>query len=248
MSSDRLKTFADITALHYAAAQEIIRIAASSVAQRGICRLVLAGGSTPRGVYRLLGAAEFRSQMQWDKLELYWGDERCVPPDHAASNYRMVHDALISAVPVPSAAIHRIRGELEPGQAAEMYEQELIHAQQDGTAMFDLVLLGLGTDGHTASLFPGTPDLGQSDRLVVTTKSPVPPVDRVSLSLRALNDSHSTRFLVATQEKAGALARVLASGAARVERPPPAALIKPSSGDLQWLVDRAAASALPAAF
>lgn len=243
MTHDRLKTFADIGALDHAAAQEIIRIAASAVAQRGSCRIALAGGRTPRRVYRLLATGQFRSQVEWERLELYWGDERCVPPDHPASNYLMVNDALISAVPIPAAAIHRIRGELEPDQAARLYEQELLHALRRTSLTFDLVLLGMGGDGHTASLFPDTPDLEHCDRLVIATQSPVPPVHRVSLSLRALNDAYSTMILVAGKEKAGALARVIA-GAARTDRPLPAALVNPSGGDLRWLVDRAAASTL----
>jgi len=246
MSPDRLTTCDDKATLYRTAAREIVRAAAEAVAVRGSCRLVLAGGRTPKGVYRLLGSDDFRSQIAWDKLELFWGDERCVPPNHPASNYRMAHDAFISRVAIPSEAIHRIRGELAQDQAATLYEQELTHARRGDTILFDLVLLGLGADGHTASLFPGTPKLQQTGTLVLATRSPVAPVKRISLSLRALNDARRVWFLVAGEEKAQMLAQVLRRGDAHGRRLLPAALVRPSGGDLMWLIDRAAASALDA--
>jgi 6-phosphogluconolactonase len=244
MSHPQLTTCDDSSALHHTAAGEIVRIAADSVALRGKCRLVLAGGRTPRGVYRLLGSKGFRSQIEWDRLELFWGDERCVPPDHPASNYGMVRDELISRVTIPPGSVHRIRGELAQDRAVSLYEQEVVRARRGDSVLFDLVLLGLGADGHTASLFPDTPDLLQPDTLVLATRSAAAPVNRISLSLRALNDACSVRFLVAGEEKAATLARVLRGAEPRADRLLPAALIKPRGGDLLWLVDRAAASAL----
>jgi 6-phosphogluconolactonase len=158
----------------------------------------------------------------------------------------MAYEDLISRVAIPADAIHRIRGELAQDRAATLYEQQLVRARQGDSVLFDLVLLGLGADGHTASLFPGTPNLRQAGTLVLATRSPVAPVDRISLSLRALNDARSVRFLVAGEEKAQTLAQVLRRGDTRRGRLLPAALVRPSGGDLMWLVDRPAASALEA--
>ncbi len=165
-------------------------------------------------------------------------------PYHPASNYGMVRDELISRVTIPPGSVHRIRGELAQDRAVSLYEQEVARARQGDSVLFDLVLLGLGADGHTASLFPDTPGLLQPDTLVLATRSAAAPVNRISLSLRALNDARSIRFLVAGEEKAATLARVLRGAEARTDRLLPAALIKPRGGDLLWLVDRAAASAL----
>lgn len=199
-------------------------------------RLALAGGSTPRALYEHLAHKEIASQIDWKAIDVFWGDERCVPPDDTQSNYHMAHEALMKHVPIPPANIHRMQGEIEPEAAAHAYEQEL------GNQPLDLVLLGMGGDGHTASLFPDTPDLTSEKRRVITTRSPLPPPQRISLTLRTLNAASAVIFLITGESKAKRLAQILS----QIEhRKPdlPAAHVQPTNGTLTWYLDSAAAPA-----
>lgn len=204
-----------------------------AIAQHGSCNLVLAGGTTPRAAY----AGLVDQPIDWTKVHAWFGDERCVPPDDAASNFKMASDALLSRVGIPAAQVHRIRGELPPHEAAAEYAALLERVR------IDIVLLGVGDDGHTASLFPGSPEL-ESDALVVATQSPFAPTQRVSLTLRALNSARFVVVLASGLAKAAAVADVFAERAAG--RPAlPAARVQPTHGELTWLVDPAAAALLP---
>ena len=149
-----------------AATEHFVAQAAQAIAAHGRFVVALAGGSTPRATYSLLASSEFAAQVDWLRVHVLWGDERCVPPNHRDSNYRLAREALLNRVPIPNANVHRIRGELPPAQAAATYESEL-ETTLGADGRFDLILLGLGTDGHTASLFPGTPALEERTRWVV---------------------------------------------------------------------------------
>ncbi len=241
MSSPRVRRFVDETALAEGAAEEVVRGVRNASLRRGRCSLVLAGGSTPRGLYELLSRERYRSRLDWSRVEVYWSDERCVPHDDPQSNFRMAQRALLSRVGVRDEAVHRIPVECGAEGAAARYEEEIKRGTAEVLPRFDLVLLGMGSDGHTASLFPNTPRLLEERRLVVPTESSTPPQHRVSLTLRTLNAARRILFLVAGAEKARILARVIGSGTV-ADPPLPAALVRPRHGSLLWLVDRTAAA------
>jgi len=227
-----LHRFKDAAALFQAAAGVVRGRVAESIAQRGSCRLALAGGSTPLELHRSLRA----ESVEWPRVHVFFGDERCVPPDRDGSNYRMAKESLLDHVSVREDQVHRIQGELSPEAGAADYAIAL------GALPLDVAILGLGSDGHTASLFPDTPGLAADRRSVLPTLSPVAPANRVSLSLRTLCQARSVVFLVLGGRKAKTLATVwrqLHSEPARL----PAALVRPE-GELLWFVDEAAASSL----
>jgi len=248
MSGPQLRRFADLDALSGAAADDLAAIARAAVAERGACHIALSGGSTPRRLFQLL-VERGPGALPWPQLALWWGDERTVPPDHADSNYRMAREALIdpaAAFGLPAANVHRMAGELPDHAAAALaYERELVAAL--GTPpILDLVLLGMGPDGHTASLFPGSPALGETGRWVVANPVTSPLVHgqttRLTFTAPAINAARHVRFLIAGADKAAALARVLTG-----PRDPtryPSQLVAPAPGDLAWFVDAAAASSL----
>lgn len=221
------------------AAEVIVGLIDAAVAEKGRCHLALAGGNTPRPVYRRLGSAACRIRIPWDRVHIFFGDERCVPPDDERSNFGMVREALLDQVPVPPEQVHRIAGELGPAEAARTYEQELRACfPAVSPPKFDLICLGLGDDGHTASLFPGAASLGEQERWVLPHEVPAPGVARVTLTPPVLNGARSVLFLVEGAGKAGVLARVL-------EGPfepdvLPAQIVRPTRGRVQWLVDAAA--------
>jgi 6-phosphogluconolactonase len=220
-------------ALAEAAARAFVDRAAESIAERGRFAVALAGGSTPKATYGVL-ARDHAEDVDWPNVHVFFGDERTVPPDHEDSNYRMAREALLDRVPVGS--VHRMRGELPPDEAAASYETYLKQFF-GGEAVLDLVMLGIGGDGHTASLFPGTPALEVTDRLVVA--NPVPKLDTTRLTLTApvLSAARAVNFLVAGEGKAEALREIL-EGDADPHRYP-AKLVRPPGGPT-WFVDRAA--------
>ncbi len=206
-----------------------------AIRRHGHCNLVLAGGSTPRAVYERLATCD----IDWSRVSVWFGDERCVPPDHPSSNFRMAKESLLSRVPIPASQVHRIRGELPPEQAAAEYAALLADAR------LDIVLLGMGDDGHTASLFPGGPEL-DSDERVVVTRSPIPPTDRVSMTLRTINEARFVLFLVSGGAKAARIAEVFEQR--RSGNPVlPSARVEPVSRELIWMMDEAAGALLTAA-
>ncbi len=203
---------------------------------------MLAGGSTPKAAYGIL-ARDYAETVDWGRVHAFFGDERTVPPGHEDSNYRMAREALLDRVPV--GGVHRMRGELPPDEAAASYEEELrAFFGDEGPPRFDLILLGLGEDGHTASLFPETSALEVTDRLVVA--NPVLKLDttRITLTAPVLNAARAVIFLVAGESKAEALKEVLEGDAD--PRRYPAKLVQPADGPT-WMVDRSAAQRLGAA-
>ena len=243
MSKRRVIVFDDAAALAEAAAREVARTICNAVARRGVSTLVVAGGRTPRQLYERLAGEPYRETIDWPRVELFWGDERCVAPDHPKSNYRLAEVALLSKIPRGGNA-HRIFGEIDPARAATLYEQEIRDASDGGLPRFDLILLGMGADGHTASLFPDTPALLDERRLVVATTSPQPPHHRVTVTLRVINAARKVMFLVTGGEKAATLVKVVRDGSGASAAALPAALVCPRGGRLIWLVDRAAAEGL----
>lgn len=237
MSRPRISQFPDFESLAAAAAEDLADCVERAIRQGGRCRVAMAGGSTPRRVYRLAAESKLASRIEWDRVQVFWGDERCVPPTDPASNYRMVHDELLTRVPIPAGNVHRIECERSPDHAARAYAETL------GDEPLDLILLGMGDDGHTASLFPDTPELGKHEARVIVTAAPVAPVDRVSLTLRAINEAATVRFWVSGAAKArpvAAVFRQIDGDAPRL----PAARVRPRSGRICWLVDAAAAERL----
>lgn len=236
-SRPQIRRFADFESLALGAAEDLVGCVERAIRETGRCRVAMAGGSTPRPVYRLVGRPDMASRIEWDRVQVFWGDERCVPPTDPASNYRMVREELLARVPIPEHNIHRIAGERSPDEAARAYAETL------GGAPLDLVLLGMGGDGHTVSLFPTTPGLGTNEARVIATVAPVEPVRRVSLTLRAINEAVAVRFWVSGPAKAEPVAEVFR----QIERGRPelpAARVHPRSGGLLWLVDTAAAEKL----
>jgi 6-phosphogluconolactonase len=235
----------DAAALARAAATEFARLATESVRTKQLFTVVLSGGSTPKSLYALLATEPWCSQLPWNKIHFFWGDERQLPPDDANSNYRMAYEAMLAKAPVPAKNIHRIRGEeTDPALAAQEYERELqnfFHLTSGQLPRFDLVLLGLGADGHTASLFPDTAAVHERDRLVLANWVAKLNAWRLTLTLPALNNAARVMFLVSGAEKANILRAVLESNVAEQY---PAQLIRPSDGTLLWLVDRDAAASL----
>jgi 6-phosphogluconolactonase len=232
----------DLDELSMKAAVEFIGLANRSVGCSGRFVVALSGGSTPKSLYSLLASAEFRAQIPWAQIHFLWGDERCVPPDHPESNYRMTFESLLSKVPVPKENIHRIEAELEPEAAAERYEREIRECfRLSGAELprFDLVLLGLGDDGHTASLFPGSQALEETGRLVVAIYVDKLKTYRITLTLPVLNHAANIFFLVAGESKAGVLRDVL-----QRSKSLPAQHIAPQNGRLVWFLHEAAASRL----
>jgi 6-phosphogluconolactonase len=235
----------DADSLAEEAAQRIVMAAQKAIQQQGRFSLGLSGGSTPQRLYRLLAARPFADQIDWVRVHVFWGDERCVPPDHPDSNYRIAQEALLAHVPIPAAQIHRIYGEDDPGEAAQAYEAILRAFFGDGLPRMDMILLGMGDDGHTASLFPHSAALDAPlDRWVVENLIPMKRVWRVTLTAQAINAAKQVIFLVSGAEKAERLNQVLHG----TYRPHdlPSQLIQPANGKLLWLVDEAAAQALNA--
>lgn len=237
MSAPNVRVCETSQDLAKAAAGSFAEEAARSVRDRGRFTVALAGGSTPKALYELL-ATGYPSTLGWDRVHAFFGDERTVPSDHEDSNYRMAYETLLSRVPLGS--VHRMRGELDPAEAAVLYEKELVEFF-GGPPRLDLVLLGIGEDGHTASLFPGTPALDVTDRW--TVENPVEKLNtiRLTLTVPAINAAKRVIFLVAGEGKAGALKEILEGDANPHDYP--AKLIQPEGG-ATWIVDQAAAQLL----
>lgn len=228
------------------AARRFADLAAVAVKQSGRFTVAFSGGSTPRDLYRALAAPPFREAVPWPRVHCFWGDERCVPPDHPESNYRGAHEALLARVPVPADQVHRIEAELpDPATAADRYAATLARtfALRPGAfPRFDLILLGMGADGHTASLFPGAPALAEAERPVAAVYVERLKAYRVTLTPPVLRRAAMVLFLVAGTDKAETLREVL-EGAYRPDRYP-SQLLRQAEGRVTWLLDRAAARRL----
>jgi 6-phosphogluconolactonase len=233
-----------------AAARAFVAAASAAIRSRGEFVVALSGGATPRGMYARLAAEPLASGLDWSCVQVVWGDERCVPPDHEASNYRMAREALLDRVRVPEANVHRIHGEDDPVAAAGVYERVLRRVlrtprgppRESPGARMDLVLLGLGDDGHTASLFPGL--AAARDRTAWVRAAYVPAVSawRVTLTPLVINAASEVAFLVSGAAKARIVQRVLEGP--RRPNELPAQLIAPAAGRVVWYLDAAAAAEL----
>lgn len=237
-----IQVYADQTALAKAAVDLFIETVQKSIQARGTFSVALSGGSTPKQMYTSLAAPELQEQLPWQQIHLFFGDERHVLPDHPDSNYRMVAESLFSKVPLPAENVHRVKTESDARLAAFDYEEELRGFFDDPWPRFDLLLLGMGADGHTASLFPQTAGLNEEHRWFIA--NPVPSKDawRLTLTKNAINAARRIVVLVSGRSKADMLAKVLTGPADPWQRP--IQLISPVEGEMLWLLDRAAASGL----
>jgi 6-phosphogluconolactonase len=233
--------------LAQAAAEKLIEAANQAVRERGVFSIALSGGSTPQVLYELLASEPFSERVDWSRMQIFWGDERCVPPDHPNSNFFKAQQTLFNHVPLPPDNIHRIPAEMPPEQAAELYEETLLKffsglaSEEDRTnARFDLVLLGMGDDGHTASLFPGTPAINEERRWVTAQYIDKLAAWRITLTPVILNRAKQILFLISGAGKSYTLQRVI-YGTYMPDRYP-AQVIRPTTGDVAWLVDEAAAA------
>ncbi|MEP6635792.1 MAG: 6-phosphogluconolactonase [Acidobacteriota bacterium] len=240
MSKQRVLVFKSADELAQAAAEKFVECAREALAQHGFFRVAAAGGNTPKRVYSLLSSDLFKERIEWSKVHIFFGDERCVPPNHPESNYRMVYETLTSQVPIPAENVHRIKGEVDPEHSASLYAAEL-KAFFSGASwpQFDLVMLGMGEDGHTASLFPWTAALKERTAWVAANWVEQLGVFRITLTESAINAAANVIVLVAGASKAERLAEVL-NGPLEPERLP-VQLIKPRQGPLVWMIDAAAA-------
>ena len=238
-----IRVLADVDELSRAAANEFSRLARQAVATKGRIAVALAGGSTPRSAYAVLAYEDKRANpLPWQRIHIFFGDERHVPPDHAESNYGMVRDALLRHVLIPAENVHRIHGELDAPAAADQYEEELrrhFQLQHGQLPLFDLVMLGMGDDGHIASLFSATSAVVEASRLVTANWVEQLRQYRLTLTFPVLNNACEIMFLVAGSSKARVIDDVF-KGDARSSRYP-VHKVKPAHGRVLWLLDRAAA-------
>jgi 6-phosphogluconolactonase len=238
-----IRVFKDINELSQYAANLFVETANRSIAERGRFLAALSGGNTPMRLYELLGNS-FQDRVDWTQTHFFWGDERCVPVDDAGNSYGRTKKVLFDKINIPDENIHRILSELEPDSASREYARTLTVFAEPPLAWprFDLTLLGMGDDGHTASLFPNSPMDVDSPTLVVTANYQGRPANRVTLTQKVLNSSRNVLFMVAGKSKAVTLSRVLSDKYIPVELP--AQRIAPQNGTLTWLVDAEAGSLL----
>ncbi|MCZ6780325.1 MAG: 6-phosphogluconolactonase [Nitrospirae bacterium] len=246
-AAPELRIMNDSGELAHEAAELFGWLGQQAIASEGSFRVALPGGSTPQALYRTLAGAEFAGMLDWGQVRFFFGDERCVPPDHRDSNFAMVHECLLNPLKIQAERVFRMRGEdSQPERAAREYEDQL--RQEFGTPppawpCFDLILLGLGEDGHTASLFPETQALGERTRLVVANEAPRGVTPRLTLTVPTINHAKAICFLVTGNSKADMVQTVL-EGRDQDTKSVPAKLIKPENGRLIWFMDPAAASEL----
>ncbi|HEV7889512.1 MAG TPA: 6-phosphogluconolactonase [Pyrinomonadaceae bacterium] len=238
-----VQVFDDAESVARAAAEEFVRLSAEAVEGRGAFSVALSGGTTPRRVYELLASDEYGGRVDWPKVHVFFGDERTVPPDHADSNYRMAREALLSRVSIPTENVHRIEGLGDAAANASDYESVMRGFFGDAEwPRFDLIFLGMGDDGHTASLFPETSALGETRAWVAANWVEKLGAWRITLTAPAINAALRVVFLVTGASKAERLGEVL-NGAHDPSRLP-SQMIRPRGGALKWYVDRAAAANL----
>jgi 6-phosphogluconolactonase len=242
-----VEVLADPRAVAEAASERFVEVAARAIDAAGRFLVAISGGSTPEPFFRKLGSPAYLDRIDWERVQVFWADERCVAPGESESNYAMAKEALLDQVDVRPGHVHRIRGEDDPETAAIEYERLLRRAfgtsegppRAESGSRLDLVVLGMGEDGHTASLFPGSPAVGETERWVVPVTAPAPPLRRVSMTPPVLNAAGERLFLVTGESKAPALARV------RQGSEDPAVLPALAIDDAAWLADEAAAGSGP---
>ena len=239
-----LSIFRDTAELAEAAAHHIIESLSRTIAERGMATLVLSGGQTPVFVYRALAEKSRTLRLVWDSVHFFWGDERCVPPDDAASNFRMAQESLLGSISVPASNVHRIKGENPAASAAVEYSAEVRRAAKldpRTLPVFDLILLGVGEDGHVASLFPGSSAETETKELVTSTFVEKLMTHRITMTFPVLNNARDVCMLVAGKAKSEILRTVFSDE----DRGLPVQKIRPARGTIHWFIDQAAASALP---
>jgi 6-phosphogluconolactonase len=237
-----IRVLPDSAALADAAARQVVEWAQDASDLRGAFSLALSGGSTPRDLHLRLSSAPLKDQVDWTRVHIFFGDERCVPPDDPQSNYRMARETLLDRVPIPAANVHRMKGELPPEDAAAEYERELQAFFGDDPPRLDVILLGMGDNGHTASLFPGLTAVHETERCVAAEYVAEVGMWRITLTPVVLNLGREVVFLVTGSGKASMLQHVLEGPFAPDERP--AQIVRPTPGEVTWLVDAAAAEKL----
>jgi 6-phosphogluconolactonase len=233
-----IRVFRDLESLSQAAAELYAELSEGAIHAHGRFSVALSGGNTPRRLYELLANGPFHDKIQWRSVHVFWSDERCVPADDPRSNARMAHQALLDRIALPAENIHAVQGDLPPAEAAARYEAELRKFFSDQPPVFDLILLGLGYNAHTASLFPHTPVLEERERWVAEVYLAEQNMFRVTFTAPFINQAGQVVFLVSGADKAVALQNVL-EGAYQPQEYP-AQLIRPNGAHPIWLVDRAA--------
>lgn len=206
-----------------------------AIQQNGLCNIALSGGNTPGGVFSLLASNPYRDRVDWGRLHIFWGDERMVPPEHQDSNFRLVKETLLDRINMPDENVHRMRGEIAPEEAAAEYAELLRDHFKDSPPCFDLMLLGLGEDGHTASLFPGTDAVEECEKHVVAVFVPKLSAWRVTLTLPVLNAAREIFFLVSGKSKAEMVQCIMSNK--QPTKKIPATMVTPQNGDLRWMLD-----------
>jgi 6-phosphogluconolactonase len=238
-----VEVFPDLETLSRAAAVRFAHASIESIASKGTFSVAISGGSTPRSLYLLLGSDYYIRTIKWLHVHVFWADERCVPQDDEQSNFKLAHDAFLSKVPIPDGNVYRIKGKESADDGARAYEHALGEFfGKSVLPVFDLIMLGLGEDGHTASLFPDSLALAEEERFVVAVPKQPPEPDRITLTLPVLNNAFQIIFLVAGSAKAHILQEVLEDPDARKRYP--AGLVCPARGKVTWLIDNAAAGLL----
>ena len=248
-----MRIYPDSITLARSAAERFLNLTIESVNARGKFSVALSGGSTPRILYKTLSRSPFLERVPWEKVYVFWSDERCVPSNHLESNYRMARETLLDHVPLPERNIHRIHGEMEPEQAADEYEHMMqaffsTHSDKKKSvskkpmASFDLIILGMGDDGHTASLFPRTAVIHEQTRLVVAHYVDKLQAWRITLTPVAINTAANVIFIISGESKAERIRQVLAGPYQPDDLP--VQLIRPEGGSLLWMLDSAAATLL----
>lgn len=237
-----VRRYSDANHLAHTAAELFVALAKPAIAEQGRFTVALSGGSTPKALYQLLAREPYANQIEWPHVHIFWGDERCVSPDHPDSNYRMAREAFLQYVPLLPENIHPMHGDIDPAQASAEYEQQLRIFFGNGLPAFNLVLLGMGDDGHTASLFPGTAAIHEQNRWVIGHYVEKLESWRLTLTPPVINAAAQITFLVAGKSKAERLRDVL-KGPYQPDVLP-SQIVKPTEGRLVWLVDEEAASLL----
>jgi len=239
----KIEVLSDLEALSHCAASIFVGVSRNSIATKKRFVVAISGGSTPRRFYTLLGSETYRDQVDWQHVHFFWVDERCVPEEHEESNFRTAFDTLLSKIPIPDENIHRIRGGEDPDRAARDYEEEIKKFfGVSESPIFDLIILGTGEDGHTASLFPGSKSLDEKMRLAIPVYLEESRRNRITLTLPVLNNADQILFLVTGPSKASVLSEIL--GEREKRKLLPAGLINPLRGSMIWLIDQGAAGKL----
>lgn len=223
-------------------AERVAEILSRAIAEHENGSLVLSGGETPCGVYRILGSKPLSERLDWNCVHLFFGDERAVPPDHPDSNYGMIRRELIDRIPVPEENVHRIHGELSPQEATQKYADEIQWYFNKEIPRFDCVLLGVGEDGHTASLFPGTEALNERESPVAASFVPRLGTWRVTLTFPVINNAREVIFIAEGERKAPILKKMIESPVPSLDLP--ATMVRPHNGVAHWMLDSAAASSI----